>query len=143
MPSLRAHVAVLAVCPLTHELDCIDLQVIYASFILSGRLCRSNRMLEAEGRVMHTECLHIKLHLDTLQAHPETPAIQFHGKATKTSLWIERGLFSDCRSPAKESAAGQKCRRITFAELDDIVYNQLKLPLYHLDMIGIQKVILS
>lgn len=49
----------------------------------------------------------------------------------------------DCRSPAKESAAGQKCRRITFAELDDIVYNQLKLPLYHLDMIGIQKVIPS
>ncbi len=47
----------------------------------------------------------------------------------------------DCRSPAKESVAGLKCRRITFAELDDIVYNQLKLPLYHLDMIGIQKVI--
>jgi hypothetical protein len=106
-----------------------------------GGLCRASRMLEAEGRVMHTKCLHIKLHLDTLQAHPETPAIQLHGKATKTTLWIERRPFLGCRSPAKESAAGQKCRRITFAELDDIVYNQLKLPLYNLDMIGIQKVI--
>ena len=44
------------------------------------------------------------------------------------------------RSPAKEVAGGEACRRLTFAELDDLVYNVLQIPLYHFDLIGIQKV---
>ena len=45
-----------------------------------------------------------------------------------------------CRSAPKELAAGEVCRRVTFAEVDDLVYNKLKLPQYQLDLVGIRTV---
>lgn len=44
------------------------------------------------------------------------------------------------RSAAKEGAAGDACRRVTFGEIDDIIYNTLKVPHYNLDLIGVQRV---
>jgi hypothetical protein len=45
-----------------------------------------------------------------------------------------------CRSAAKEMAAGDRCRRISFQEIDELVYKALQIPFYHLDLIGIQRV---
>lgn len=59
-----------------------------------------------------------------------------------TVCWMaERPLImACCRSAAKEAAAGDSCRRVTFYEIDQLIYNTLKVPFYHLDLIGIQRV---
>ncbi|CAL8466399.1 g5935 [Coccomyxa elongata] len=42
-------------------------------------------------------------------------------------------------SAAKEAAAGDRCRRVSFYEIDQLIYNTLKVPFYQLDIIGIQR----
>ena len=53
---------------------------------------------------------------------------------------LTKETFYCCRSAAKEAAAGDNCRRVTFYEIDQLIYNTLKFPFYHLDLIGIQRV---
>jgi hypothetical protein len=45
-----------------------------------------------------------------------------------------------CRSAAKEQAAGGGCARVSFAEVDALIYNTLKVPHAQLELVGVQRV---
>ncbi len=56
--------------------------------------------------------------------------------ASKSEEW----RCAQNRSAAKEAAAGEACQWITFQDIDDIIFNVLKVPHYHLELIGVQRV---
>ena len=45
-----------------------------------------------------------------------------------------------CRSAAKEQAAGGACARVSFAEVDALIYDTLKVPHSQLELLGVQRV---
>lgn len=82
--------------------------------------------------------MHTAINMECVLASGLVPCSRYvdrHESAHSTNQ-----ICGTCRSAPKELAAGEVCRRVKFAEVDDLVYNQLKIPHYQLDLLGIHTV---